>query len=57
LGDLSCVDVEYCEGLRNIYYYKVYIEEASPDTIELQDYIIDKLSKLGYDNIEIITEW
>ncbi len=56
-GDLSCVGAEHCTDDEGRSTCRVYIEEASPSCPELQKFIRHKLSELGYDEIEVITEW
>ncbi len=56
-ADLSCIMAEHAQDQDGNETHRVYIEEASPDASDLRRYIADKLSMMGYDNIEVITEW
>lgn len=63
-GDLSCSDVELVESLMSSEYgensaitIRVVIEEADPENRQLQEYIAQKLSKAGFLDIEVWTEW
>jgi hypothetical protein len=57
-GDLSVVEIEKVERYYNkTTYYRVIIEEASRTCPKFHAFIYIKLKELGYDNIEISTEW
>ncbi len=56
-GDLSCRDVEKVESHFCGVFYRVLIEEASPSCTEFRSFISTGLEKMGYKNIEVVTEW
>jgi hypothetical protein len=59
-GDLHCVSVErYTELYRGVpdAGYRVYVEEAAPESYELARFIGDHLAKHGFPNIDVRTEW
>jgi len=64
-GDLGCL--HFVEEITKYYFninppaaekfYRITIEEASPECYEFQSFIKEELLKLGYKNIEVTTEW
>lgn len=55
-ADLRCVDVEYVTGIYNSLF-RAIIEEADPNCPSLHVFISEHIKKLGYEDIEIVTEW
>ena len=56
-GDLSCVEAALGQTDEGRRYYRVMIEEASPDAYKLAVYVRDWLAKRGWTDVEVLTEW
>lgn len=56
-GDLSCVEAALVLTDEGRSYYRVMIEEASPDAYKLGVYVRDWLAKRGWTDVEVLTEW
>ena len=56
-GDLSCVEAALVLTDEGRSYYRVMIEEASPDAYKLGVYVRDWLAKRGWTDVEGLTEW
>ncbi len=56
-GDLKCVESCYIVNDEDKKYFSVLIEEASPDCCKLTEYLTKRLVELGYNKVEIRTEW
>lgn len=56
-GDLTCVSAEIYHTDSRGEGYRVLIEEADPDNMELQYFIQDHLEERGFEVIEVVTEW
>lgn len=55
-ADLHCTDIELVFNGDHTRVC-VTIEEATPDAYKLSKYVSGELAKLGYENIEVKTEW
>jgi len=56
--NLSCANVEYGYSKADkSYFYRAYIEEASPDNCDLCQFIQNYLDKYFFPNVEVVTEW
>lgn len=55
-ADLHCTDIELVFNGDSTRVC-VTIQEAGPEAYKLSKYVSDKLEKLGYNNIEVDTEW
>ena len=51
-GDLGCADV----GTMNDGYY-VIIEEATPTSTDIIEYVEERLVEAGFSNVRVTTEW
>lgn len=56
-GDLSCVEAALVLTDEGRSYYRVMIEEASPDAYHLGVYVRNWLAKHGWTDVEVLTEW
>jgi len=56
-AEFGHVSAEYYTNEYGGYGYRVYIEEANPDNMEVQDFIEDGLELRGFENIEVVFEW
>ncbi len=56
-ADLKCSDVEYVQSVHGEQYYRVTVDEVSPDEDELRTYVADYLKEKGFENVEVVTEW
>jgi hypothetical protein len=56
-ADLSCREAAAGVMEDGKPFLAVWIEEASPDNYDFQNEIMMKLSKLGYENVQVTTEW
>jgi hypothetical protein len=60
-GDLGVVDIRYWQALNGASGWEVLIEEASPDAVDLQEFVRERMSiEYGIDReivIEIRTDW
>lgn len=59
-ADLHVVTVEHVTELYReeiTERYRVWIEEAAPDCIELTYFIREHLAKHGFSGVEVRTEW
>ena len=56
-ADLRCVTAERYENDLGETGYRVYLEEAAPEAVELRRFVCDHLATAGYPGVEVITEW
>ena len=56
-ADLSCHSAEFYMNEYGSFGYRVYIEEADPNNLELQAFIGGELAKLGFPEVTVLTEW
>jgi hypothetical protein len=60
-ADLHVVSVEQVaqlyRGELQPGFFRVWIEEAAPDSYLLCQYVIDYLAKRGFPDVEVKTEW
>lgn len=56
-SDLRCVRVIIGVDQDDKQVTLIEIEEAAPDAWRLQQYVANALANLGYDDIEVNTEW
>ena len=60
-ADLHVVSVEQVaqlyRGELQPGFFRVNIEEASPEAYELGQYVVDYLAKRGFPDVEVRTEW
>ncbi len=52
-----CVSAESYINSEGEEGHRVYIEEADPNNMALKQYIWIKLQEVGFDDVEVITEW
>lgn len=55
-ADLGCSHVATREGDDGSVVYRVYVEEASPEAVELKEFIEDHLETQGH-TVDVVTEW
>ncbi len=53
-GDLRCVSAELYIDDDGDCGYRVYIEEASPDAMELRDWVTKRLVESGYSGVGVV---
>ena len=56
-ADLHCVRAERAEDERGAIRYRVWIEEASPESPNLRAFVRYELEKRGFKDVEVMTEW
>ncbi len=55
--DLSCLEAQKIIRETGEEFYRVIIEEVSPEAYELQGYVKDELFQRGFKDVEVTTEW
>ena len=56
-GDLGCSSAEHFETDDGRAGFRVWIEEAAPEAVELQQFIRADLAEHGWPGVEVRTEW
>lgn len=56
-SNFRCVSAEQYTDSEGEEGHRVYIEEADPNNEALKLYIWSKLQEVGFEDVEVITEW
>lgn len=56
-ADLGCSKAEHFEDSEGGAGWRVWIDEADPTAIELQQFVRADLAEHGWPGVEVVTEW
>jgi hypothetical protein len=56
-GDLGTTDAQHCIDVSGRTFFRIIIEEASPDASELRDFVSKRLAEEGWQNVDVELEW
>jgi glutamyl-tRNA reductase len=56
-GDLHCVEASINVAAHEGLCGRVLIEEAAPDNRDLREYVYQYLTRKGFRDVEVTTEW
>ena len=56
-GDLGCIEAQFCANEEGATWYHVLIEEASPGSSGLIQFVMTYLAERGFSGVEVETAW
>ncbi|MGB9886281.1 MAG: hypothetical protein ACPLRW_04710 [Moorellales bacterium] len=56
-ADLRCTEACLITDHEGDRRYAVYVSEADPNAVRLQEFVRERLAEMGYESVEVVTEW